>query len=69
MSSINTGDDVDDLNYSPAKHMLYVGAAKDGTLTIAGVDPSGKLTQVAVVATHEGERNGVVTKNGTVYMA
>jgi DNA-binding beta-propeller fold protein YncE len=69
LSSINTGDDVDDLNYSPAKHMLYVGAAKDGTLTIAGVDPSGKLTQVAVVATHEGERNGVVTKNGTVYMA
>jgi DNA-binding beta-propeller fold protein YncE len=69
LSSINTGDGVDDLNYSPATQMLYVGAAKDGNLTIARVDSSGKLSNVAVVPTHEGERNGVVTKNGTVYMA
>ena len=30
LSSIDTGDGVDDLNYSPATHTLYVGAAKDG---------------------------------------
>jgi len=69
LSSINTGDGVDDLNYSPATHMLYVGAAKDAQLTVARVDGAGKLSVVAVVPTHEGERNGVVTKNGTVYMA
>jgi len=69
LSSINTGDGVDDLNYSPATHTLYVGAAKDARLTVARVDATGKLSQVAVVPTHEGARNGVVTTDGTVYLA
>jgi DNA-binding beta-propeller fold protein YncE len=69
LSSIDTGDGVDDLNYSPATHMLYVGAPKAGNLTVAHVTSAGQLSVVAVVPTHEGERNGVVTKNGTVYMA
>ncbi len=69
LSSIDTGDGVDDLNYSPATHMLYVGAAEAARLTVAHVDNAGKLTLVAQVPTHEGARNGVVTKNGTVYLA
>ena len=69
LSSIDTGDGVDDLNYSPSTHMLYVGAAKDARLMVARVDGTGKLSQVAVVPTHEGARNGVVTKDGTVYLA
>src|SRR5664279_4833704 len=50
-------------------HMLYVGAAKDARLTIARVDAAGKLSLIAQVPTHEGARNGVVTKDGTVYLA
>lgn len=69
LSSIDTGDGVDDLNYAPATDMLYVGAARAGQLTVARVNDAGKLHVVAVVPTHLGERNGVVTKNGTVYMA
>jgi DNA-binding beta-propeller fold protein YncE len=69
LSSIDTGDGVDDLNYSPATHTLYVGAAKDKQLTVARVDSTGKLSPIAVVPTHEGARNGVVTKDGTVYLA
>jgi len=69
LSSIDTGDGVDDLNYSPATHMLYVGAAKAARLTVARVDAAGKLSLVAQVPTHEGARNGVVTKDGTVYLA
>jgi hypothetical protein len=69
LSSIDTGDGVDDLNYSPATHMLYIGAARAGQVTVAQVNSAGKLRVVAVVPTHVGERNGVVTKNGTVYMA
>ena len=69
LSSIDTGDGVDDLHYAPSTHMLYVGAAKDARLTVARVDATGKLTQVAVVPTHEGARNGVVTKDGVVYLA
>jgi DNA-binding beta-propeller fold protein YncE len=69
LSSIDTGDGVDDLSYSPATHMLYVGAARAAQLTVARVDSAGRLSSVAVVPTHEGERNGVVTKTGSVYMA
>ncbi len=69
LSSIDTGDGVDDLNYSPATHTLYVGAAKDARLTVARVDASGKLSLAAAVPTHLGARNGVVTKDGTVYLA
>lgn len=69
LSTISTGDGVDDLNYSPVTHTLYVGAAKDARLTIARVDATGKLSLIGDVATHEGARNGVATKDGTVYLA
>jgi DNA-binding beta-propeller fold protein YncE len=69
LSSIDTGDGVDDLSYSPASHTLYVGAARAAQLTVARVDEAGKLTLVAQVPTHEGARNGVVTNDGTVYLA
>jgi len=69
LSSIDTGDGVDDLAYSPTTRTLYVGAAKDARLTVAQVDAAGKLTQLAQVPTREGARNGVVTKQGTVYLA
>jgi DNA-binding beta-propeller fold protein YncE len=69
LSSIDTGDGVDDLAFSPATRMLYVGAAKDARLTVARVDAAGKLTQAAQVPTREGARNGVVTKQGDVYLA
>ena len=62
-------DGADDLHYSPATHLLYVGAAQDARLTIARVDAAGKLSLVAQVPMHEGARNGVVTKDGTVYLA
>ena len=69
LSSIDTGNGVDDLNYSPATHTLYVGAARDAKLTVAQVDGAGKLTLIAQVPTHEGARNGVSTKDGKVYLA
>jgi hypothetical protein len=69
LSKVDTGDGVDDINYAPATHLLYVGAARAAKLTIARADPAGKLTTVAQVPTQNGARNGVVTKDGTVYLA
>jgi hypothetical protein len=69
LSKVDTGDGVDDINYAPATHMLYVGAAKAAKLTIARADQNGHLTVVAQVPTQPGARNGVVTKDGTVYLA
>jgi DNA-binding beta-propeller fold protein YncE len=69
LSKVDTGDGVDDIHYAPATHLLYVGAARAATLTIARADGAGKLTMVAQVATQNGARNGVVTKDGTVFLA
>lgn len=69
LSSVDTGDGVDDLNYSPVTHTLYVGAARAAQLTVAHVDNAGKLTLIAQAPTHQGARNGVVTRNGTLYLA
>jgi len=69
LSKIDTGDGVDDIHYESATHQLYVGAARAAKLTIARADSAGKLTVVLQIATQNGARNGVVTKDGTVYLA
>jgi DNA-binding beta-propeller fold protein YncE len=69
LSSIDTGDGVDDIDYAPAARLLYVGAAKAGQLTVARVDAHGKLTVEARVPTHVGARNPAVTDKGVVYLA
>lgn len=69
LSSIDTGDGVDDIDYAPAAHLLYVGSAKAGTLTVARADAAGKLAVVATVKTAVGARNPAVTDNGAVYLA
>lgn len=69
LSSVDTGDGVDDIDYSPATHLVYVGAAKSGQLTVAKVDSHGKLTVRARVPTHAGARNPAVTDTGVVYLA
>jgi hypothetical protein len=49
--------------------LLFLGAARAATLTILRANNAGKLTTVAQVATQNGARDGVVTKDGTVYLA
>lgn len=67
LSSIDTGNGVDDFDY--ASGMLYVGAARDAKLTIARVDSAGHLSLVATVPTAAGARNPATAKNGDVYLA
>jgi DNA-binding beta-propeller fold protein YncE len=69
LSSVDTGDGVDDIDYAPATHLLYVGAAKAGQLTVARVDSHGKMAVEAKVPTHAGARNPAVTGEGVVYLA
>jgi DNA-binding beta-propeller fold protein YncE len=68
-SKIDTGDGVDNLDYSAARHELYVGAARAATLTVARVDAAGGLSLVATVPTRPGARNGVADAAGAVYLA
>jgi DNA-binding beta-propeller fold protein YncE len=69
LSSLETGEGVDDLDWAAASHLLYVGAGKAALLTVASVDAAGKLTLVEKVPTHAGARNPAVTDKGVVYLA
>src|SRR5258706_15771375 len=69
LSSIEAGEGVDDIDYAPESHLLYIGSAKAGQLTIARDDAKGKLSLVATVATRVGARNPAVTDKGDVYLA
>jgi len=69
LGSIDTGEGVDDFDYSATEHRVYVGAGKAAKLTVATLDAGGGLTLVASVATKEGARNGVLTRDGRVYLA
>ena len=68
LSTIETGDGVDNIDYVEARHQLFVGAAKAAKLTVAAVDAQGKLTAQAVVATANGARNAVATDEGAAYL-
>jgi len=69
LSSVDTGDGVDDIDYSAASHLLYVGAARAGRLTVARVDPAGKLSVAATVTVPVGARNPAGADSGSVYLA
>ncbi|MGH9441879.1 MAG: YncE family protein [Thermoanaerobaculia bacterium] len=68
LSSVDTGDGVDDLDYRPDTHLLYVGASRAGKLTVARADEKGKLSIVAAVPTPTGCRNPAATDRGDVYL-
>jgi DNA-binding beta-propeller fold protein YncE len=68
IASVDVGEGIDDFDY--ARGLLYVGAAKAGTLVVARVADNGRtLAKVAQIATGEGARNGVVDGDGRVYLA
>jgi hypothetical protein len=69
LGAIDTGDGIDDFDYTAADHRVYIGAAKVGTLTVARLDGKGGLARIASVPTREGARNGVVSKDGHVYLS
>lgn len=69
LSTLDTGNGVDDLDFAPSTQRLYAGAGRDANLTIAQVDAKGHLSLVATVPTAEGARNAAVTSKGVVYLA
>jgi DNA-binding beta-propeller fold protein YncE len=69
LGSVDIGEGVDDFDYAAADHRVYAGAAEAAKLTVAAMDPHGGLTVVATVAIQDGARNGVVTRDGRVYLS
>ena len=68
LSSLDTGEGVDNIDYSEARHTVYAGAGRAAKLTVASVDSAGMLAQKMSVATVAGARNGVATEDESVYL-
>ncbi len=69
VSTIHTGDGVDDIDYVPSTRLIYAGAAKAASLTIIRADAHGALSLEAKVPTAEGARNAAVDASGNVYLS
>jgi hypothetical protein len=68
VGTADTGEGVDDIDYAPASHLIYVGAGRAGKLTIVWLDARGALTPVAVVPTRPGARNPAAASDGSIYL-
>ncbi len=68
VGSVDAGEGIDDFDYAPTTHLLYIAASKAGKLTVASVDGNGALTVKDTIPTMAGARNGVVDAAGVVYL-
>jgi DNA-binding beta-propeller fold protein YncE len=68
LGSVATGAGVDDLDYAPARRLLYVASGATGTVRYVQVDERGGLRLVASATTARGARNAAVDADGRVYV-
>jgi hypothetical protein len=63
-----TGKGVDNIDYLPARGLLFVASREDGKLTTFKVEEGGKLSSWGAVTTRPGARNAVAGPDGTAYL-
>jgi hypothetical protein len=68
LSSLDTGEGVDNIDYLDTRGDVYVAAGRTARLTIAHVDDKGALTAKSATPTAEGARVVVVNRDGTAYV-
>ena len=69
LSTIDTGDGLDNIDYSDESRTVYAAASVTATMTMAKVDDQGKLTAMAVIPTAKGARVVVAGADGRAYVA
>jgi DNA-binding beta-propeller fold protein YncE len=69
LGRLKTGGGVDNIDYLPARKLLYVASREDGKLTVAKVGDDGTLAKVSESPTAKGARNAVVDAAGNAYVA
>jgi len=68
LGRLDVGGGVDNIDYLPAKKLVYAAAGKAGRLTIARVEDGGQLVVVATAETAAGARNTVADGQGNAYV-
>ena len=69
LGSVNTGDGLDNIDYSEAGHTLYAAASSAAVLTIAQVGETGTFSDVESVPTVKGARGVVAGDAKRAYVA
>src|SRR6202022_4822469 len=60
LARLETGAGVDNIDWFPSRHLVYVASAQEGKLTIAKSGPEGALSVVSVAQTAPGGRSVIV---------
>jgi DNA-binding beta-propeller fold protein YncE len=68
VDKLETGAGVDNIDYIPARRELFVAAGRAATLTVAHIEPVGKLVRLALIPTAEGARNAVADDSGRAFV-
>src|SRR5437764_5587024 len=68
LDSLQTGAGLDNIDYSPARKILYAAASQTATLSIAEVGDAGKFHLKATVPTVKGARGVVAGSGETAYL-
>jgi DNA-binding beta-propeller fold protein YncE len=68
-SRLEVGEGVDNIDYLPAKRLLYASAGRSEKLTVAHLEDDGSLKVVATSPVAKGCRVVVATHDGTAYAA
>jgi DNA-binding beta-propeller fold protein YncE len=68
LSSVDTGDGIDNIEYLEGRHELFAAAAKAAKLTVVKLDSQGALVATAVVPTAPRARNPVATDDGVAFL-
>ena len=69
LGEVPAGEGLDNIDYLPAKHLVFAAGGRSGTLTVAEDSPAGALKQVSSTRAAEGGRVVVVDAAGTAYVA
>jgi hypothetical protein len=68
LAKLDTGRGVDNLDYLPAKKLLYVASGEAGELSVLRVGDKGELSVFATGKTAARARNAVADANGNAYV-
>ena len=66
---LTTAGGVDNIDYAPARHAVYVASGRGATLTVAALGDDGSLEPRVRARTAEGARVVVTDAEGTAYVA
>ena len=68
LGTLEHGGGVDNIDFLPSKHLLYVAEAREALLQIAAVSEAGKVTRFATAKTVRGGRSVFVDGDGSAYV-